>query len=119
MIINNIFLKSKNIEVSEFMPTPKMKINMHRKNLMPTAPTGDRVQCQIDQNILIQTENEKILAAVKLSYIIMITLQDEEYDQTAIADKAFSAVQAMILKDANSLIRETNYPLLPITITVQ
>lgn len=118
MLINNVLLKAKNIEVSEFAPQPKMKINMHRKNLMPAAPDGNRVQCQIDYSIIIQSESEKVLAAIKLSYLIMITLQDEVYEQTAVADKAFGALQAMFIKAANDLLRETNYPLLPIAITV-
>ncbi len=116
MTVNNVILKEKNIKISEVLPTtPKMHVEMHRNNEMPTEVNDKIFNCIITLEVKLLDENEKELVYVKLSYLIIALLQDEKYSQD-MSNKIFDHLFSMYIKSVNDLLRESNYPPLPLNI---
>lgn len=120
MKINATLLKEKSITVNQFIPSPKMHINMSRINMMPATPKEKNLQCELKLSIIIEdeTDDKKVLAIINLSYVIIVGLEnnDDNYEQTKYADKLFAALQAMYISEANALLRESPFPPIPLNI---
>lgn len=120
MKINATLLKEKSITVNQFIPSPKMRVNMSRINMMPATPKEQNLQCELKLSIIIEdeTDDKKVLAIINLSYVIIVGLEnnDDNYEQTKYADKLFAALQSMYISEANALLRESPFPPIPLNI---
>ena len=120
MKINATLLKEKSISVNQFIPSPKMHINLSRLNMMPNSPKEKKLQCELKLGISIEDEidEKKSLAVINLSYVIIAELEDgdDDYEQTKYADRLFNALQPMYVSEANSLLRESPFPPIPLNI---
>ena len=120
MKINATLLKEKSISVKQFIPSPKMHINLTRLNMMPNSPKGKNLQCELKLGISIVDESneENVLAVINLSYVIVAELDDtdDDYEQTKYADRLFTALQPLYVSEANGLVRESPFPPIPLNI---
>ena len=120
MKINATLLKEKSITINQFIPSPKMHINMSRLNMMPATPKEKNLQCELKLSINIEdeTDNKKILAIMNLSYVIIAELEDgdDDYEQTKYADRIFTVLQPMYVSEANTLLRESPFPPIPLNV---
>lgn len=120
MKINATLLKEKSISVNQFIPSPKMHINLSRLNMMPNSPKEKKLQCELKLGISIEDEidEKKSLAVINLSYVIIAELEDgdDDYEQTKYANRLFTALQPMYVSEANSLLRESPFPPIPLNI---
>lgn len=117
MTINTTLLKEKSIVVNQFIPSQKMQMQMNRINSMPLTPQDNNLQCELQLNLEILDEEKKVLAVLKIAYIVIATLENEEsYSQNEYADKIFASLQSMFFLSANELLRETPFPPLPLNI---
>lgn len=118
MLINGVTIKEKSIEVYEFMPSPKMQLNMNKTNLMPPkVEVSKDFNCVIKLEVKLKDESGKDLVCMKVSYLILAVLEDGEiYNQEKTADSLFNQLESMYIKSINDLIRETPFPPLPLHI---
>lgn len=117
MVIHTAILKEKNIVIHQFFPAPKMQIKMDRNNLMPKAPINDNIQCELKLKIAIVDEKSKELAVLNLNYIIIATIDDvDNYEQNNCADRLIKALHPMYITEANSLLRESPFPPIPLNV---
>lgn len=119
MKINATLLKEKNITVNQFMPSPKMHIDMSRLNMMPDKPREKNLQCELKLSINIEDEaDKKILAVIVLSYVIFAELEDgdTDYEQTKYADRLFTVLKPLYVSEANTLLRESPFPPIPLNV---
>ena len=120
MKINATLLKEKSITINQFIPSPKMHINMSRINMMPATPREKNLQCELKLSINIEdeTDKKKILAIINLSYVIIAEMEDSDdnYEQTKYADRLFITLQPMYVAEANALLRESPFPPIPLNV---
>ena len=117
MIINAAILKEKNVSINQFLPAPKMQIKMNRINKMPEKAVNNSIQCEINFSINIIDESKKDLASLSLGYIVVATLeQDDVYEKDDCANRLFKILQPMYIAEANSLLRESPFPPIPMNI---
>lgn len=117
MIINATILKEKNVLIKQFFPAPKMQIKMNRVNIMPEKSDSNVIQCEIKFSIKIIDENNKDLANITLSYIVVVTLEQKDvYEKDHYADTIFKILQPMYIAEANSLLKESPFPPIPMNI---
>ncbi len=117
MIINTTILKEKNVSINQFLPAPKMQIKMNRINVMPEKVVNNVIQCEIKFSINILDGEEKDLAHLTLGYIVVATLeQDDVYEKDDCANRFFKILQPMYIAEANSLLRESPFPPIPMNI---
>ena len=117
MIINTTILKEKNVSINQFLPAPKMQIRMNRINIMPEKAVNNVIQCEIKFSINIIDGDEKDLANLNLGYIVVATLeQGDVYEKNDCANRLFKTLQPMYIAEANSLLRESSFPPIPMNI---
>lgn len=117
MRINNIILKEKIIKVLDFPPNSKMNIETSRNNEIPTEVTDDYFPCTISFEIKLTDSDKKELVYIKISNIIIIEKENDEYRQD-IAENIFNSLKPIYLKTANELLKEAEYPALPFNIDI-
>ena len=117
MKINNIILKEKTIKILNFPPASKMNIETSRNNEMPTEVTEDYFPCTISFEIKLTDSDKKELVYIKISNIVIVERNDEDYKQD-IAEKIFTSLKSMYLKIANDLLKEADYPPLPFNVDI-
>ena len=118
MTINTSILKEKSIDIRNLIPTPKMQIGMDRDNIMPESPENNKLQCELKLSITIYDDGKNELVVLKLSHIVIATLEEgEAYNQNNCADRLFKALQPAYIAEANSLLRESTYPPIPLNIS--
>lgn len=116
MTIKGILQKEKSISVNQFM-SARMRIAMNRTNLMPENISGSNLQCEIRLNIIISGENSQELAVIKLSNIVVAVLDDDDvYDKEECAERLFKALNINYICAANELLKESQFPPLPLDI---
>jgi hypothetical protein len=116
MIINNVILKEKSINVNEFLPVSKMHVNMHRNNIMPGSVNDNIFNCVIENEVSLVDENNKELVTIKIAYLIVVELKDEKYSQN-LSEAIYAPLKSMYMKSINDLLRDSNYPPLPLKIS--
>lgn len=118
MTINTTILKEKSIDIRSIIPAPKMQIGMDRDNIMPESPGDNKIQCELKLSVTIYDDEKNELVLLKLSHIVIATLGDgEAYSQNDCADRLFKALQPMYIAEANSLLRDSPYPPIPLNIS--
>lgn len=117
MIINTTILKEKTVSINQFLPAPKMQIEMNRINIMPEKVVNNVIQCEIKFSINIFDGDKKALANLNLGYIVIATLeQDDKYEKDDCANRFFKVLQPMYIAEANNLLRESPFPPIPMNI---
>ena len=118
MKVIRTLLKEKHITVNQFAPAPKLQINMSRLNLMPEAPNGNNLQCELRLNANLIDSFQQTLATLNVSYLVIAAMEEGEvYEQTPCADRIFSVLQSMFIASINELLRETPFPPIPLNLS--
>ena len=118
MTINTTILKEKSIDIRSIIPAPKMQIGMDRNNIMPESPENNKIQCELKLSITIYDDEKNELVLLKMSHIVIATLEEgETYSQNDCADRLFKALHPMYIAEANSLLRDSPYPPIPLNIS--
>ena len=102
MNIKNIILKKKEIDIKEIIPKPNMRIDFHREDKMPEVATKKNFDCIIELSSSITDKDNKdsVLIKMVVSYIIFVELDEKE----------------KYSRQLSNLLKEANYPPIPITI---
>lgn len=120
MNIKNVLLKKKLIEIKEIMPRTNMHIDFHRENYMPDSINGKRFDCIIELSLSIKDrENkDKNLVEIIISFVIVVELEEKEKYSKRLSNNIYNSIETLYQKTVNDLLKEANYPPIPITIQV-
>ena len=120
MNIKNVLLKKKLIEIKEMMPRTNMHIDFHRENFMPESINGKRFDCIIELSLSIKDRENKDqnLVEIIVSFVIVVELEKKEKYSKRLSDSIYISIETLYQKTINDLLKEANYPPIPITIQV-
>lgn len=113
MKIDNFILKEKSIMRENLAVIPQMKLDFRRMNFMPPS-AADKFSCVIEVNLIISDANQNGIASARIAFFIFATLEDEPYEQNAVADKLFEMLKTVYWEKVNLLLKETNLPPVPL-----
>ena len=110
------------IEVNEIIPRTNMHIDFHRENYMPKSIAGkNKFDCIIELSLSIKDNENKndILAKIVVSFVIAVELGEKERYSMRLSDNIYNSIETLYQKTVNDLLKEANYPPIPITIQIK
>ena len=94
-----------------------MHIDFHREDYMPEADIENHFDCVIELSLSIKDgEKKDILVEMVVSFVVFVELEEKEKYSRQLSNKVYNAIEILYQKTVNDLLKEANYPPVPITI---
>ncbi len=120
MKIRNILLKKKIINIKEIKSRPNMHIDFHREDYMPEGPIERHFDCVIELSLSIKDSKKKdTLIEMVVSFVVLVELEEKERYSKQLSGNIYNSIETLYQKTINDLLKEANYPPIPITIQVK
>lgn len=113
MKILSISLKEKSVKVEKVTNFSTLSAEIKRNNLMPITLDNNTLNCIIELEVTIKNEKKENLLISKIAYIVSVK-EISNYEQSNTADEIFEKLYYMYCDAINNLLKDVNFPPIPL-----